>query len=89
MGLLPVLMISGSASAEEPAPVSAAAHGHWKKLSGKPAKTKNGHPAEIAAEGAPTYSLDRSSMESTLEDAPQEDAAAAARGPAGGLAARP
>ena len=81
LGVVPVLMISGSASAEEQAPQSAAAHGHWKQLSGKPAKTKNGHQAEIAAEGAPTYSLDRSGMESTLEDAPQEDTTAAAVDP--------
>ncbi len=80
LGFLPVLMVSGSASADEPQAKSAT-HGHWKQLAGKPAKVKNGHEAEIVAEGAPTYSLDRSSMESTLEDAPQEDTKAAAVDP--------
>jgi hypothetical protein len=81
LGLVPVLMVSSNASAEEQAPQSAATHGHWKQLSGKPAKTKNGHPAEIVAAGAPTYALDRSGMESTLEAAPQADTAAAAADP--------
>ena len=81
LGLAPALMISESASAEEQAPPSAASHGHWKQLPGKPAKVKNGHPAEIAAEGAPTFALDRSSMEATLEDAPREDTAAAVEDP--------
>ena len=80
-GLLPALLPSTATAAppEDKAPQAAA--GHWKKLSGKPTETRNGKPAEISADGAPTYALDRSSMESSLEEAPQENTAAADKDP--------
>lgn len=48
-------------------------NGPWQKVSGKPASTNRGHPADIRAKRFSAYTLDRTAMKTLLGKAPREN----------------
>ena len=79
-GLLPTIAPAAAGAADSPQP-PAKATGFWTALKGKPATTRNGHPAEVRAKKVADFSLDRTGLRQALSSAPLEQTRAARRDP--------